>query len=247
VAQERDAGPRMTLSEHLEELRARLVRCLLATAVGFGIAFWKVDLVMEFLRRPLEGVRASMIQTKAYDGFMGAMMVAFFAGLLLASPLILHQVWAFVGAGLYRHERRMVKFYALPGFALFLGGAFLAYAFVMPLALRFLIGYASDELGIESMLNLPDYVRLIAWAMVVFGLMFQMPVIMVFLMRTGVVEPATFRRWRKAAIVAAFFFGMVLTPPDVMSQIILAGSLILLYEVAVLIGARVARPRRKDP
>jgi sec-independent protein translocase protein TatC len=82
--------------------------------------------------------------------------------------------------------------------------------------------------------------------MVVFGLMFQMPVVMVFLMRVGVVEPATFRRWRKAAIVGAFFFGMILTPPDVMSQIVLASCLVLLYEVAILIGSRVARPRKGD-
>lgn len=239
----------MTLSEHLEELRTRLVRCLLATLVGFVLAFWQMDLVMGFLRRPLEGVLAaypgvvSMVQTKAYDGFLGAMKIAFFAGVVLASPVVLHQLWAFVGAGLYRHERRVVKYYALPGFLLFVAGAFLAYAFVMPLALRFLIGYAKDELGIQSLLNISDYVTLIAFAMFVFGLMFQVPIVMVFLMRIGAVEPVTFRRWRKAAIVAAFFFGMILTPPDVVSQIVLASCMILLYEGALLVGSRIAKPR----
>lgn len=240
----------MTLSEHLEELRLRLVWALLATGLGTLLAFWQIDLVMGFLRRPLDPIiekyDVELIQFKAYGGFFGAMLLAFFTGLVLASPVVLHQIWAFVGAGLYRHERRAVKFYALPGFALFLAGAALAYFFVMPWALDFLIGYARDELGVVSKLNFTDYVSLIAWAMFIFGMVFQLPVVMVFLMRIGVVEPDTFRRWRRGAIVAAFALGMILTPPDVITQIALASCMILLYEGAIFAGTRLARKREQE-
>lgn len=248
----------MTLSEHLEELRTRLVRALIAVGLGTLLAFWQIDVVMDVLWRPLrpiiEKYDVELIQFKAYGGFFGAMMISFFTGLVLTSPVVLHQVWSFVGAGLYRHERRAVKFYAVPGFFLFLAGAALAYFFVMPWALDFLIGYAQERLGVVSKLNFTDYVSLIAWSMFIFGMVFQLPVVMVFLMRVGVVEPATFRRWRRAAIVAAFALGMILTPPDVVTQIALASCMILLYEGAILVGSTVARkreaeeePERKEP
>lgn len=245
-----EAGPRMTLSEHLEELRARLVRALLAAAVGTILAFWQIDLVMAFLRRPLDPIiekyDVEIIQFKAYGGFFGAMMLSFFTGLVLASPVVLHQIWSFVGAGLYRHERRAVKFYAAPGFVLFLAGAALAYFFVMPWALDFLIGYAQEKLGVVSKLNFTDYVSLVAWSMFIFGMVFQLPVIMVFLMRIGVVEPDTFRRWRRGAIVTAFGLGMILTPPDVVTQIALASCIVLLYEGAILVGSTLARKREEQ-
>lgn len=243
----------MTIGEHLDELRRRLVRCLLAVGVMGGLAFWKMDWMVEFLRHPLLPVleqypgRVEMIQDTVYSGFAGAMKLAFLAGCVLASPVILWQMWAFVGAGLYGHERRVVKFYAIPGFLLFLAGAYLAYGFVLPLAFDFLVGYAVDELDIGSLLRWSEHVGLVALLMFVFGLMFQLPVVMVFLMRLGVVEPDTFRRGRRMAIVGAFFLGMILTPPDVVSQCALAGCLWVLYEGAILVGSRVAAPRTVPP
>ncbi|MGH7163188.1 MAG: twin-arginine translocase subunit TatC, partial [Planctomycetota bacterium] len=232
--------------EHLEELRKRLVYCLLATALGFGVALWFLQPIMDFLKLPLEGLASvQIVQTRAYDAFMASMKVAFFSGLLLAGPVVLQQTWAFVGAGLYRHERRAVKYYAVPGFLLFVAGAALAHGYVMPYALEFLVGWAERQAGAQSLLNVNDYVSLVAFAMFVFGAMFQLPLVMVFLMRVGVVEPATFRRYRRHAIVADLVAAMVLTPPDVLSQLILAGCLIVLYEGAILVGARVARPRRE--
>jgi sec-independent protein translocase protein TatC len=245
-------GKRMTISEHLEELRSRLVRSLLAIGVGFVVAFWRIEDVVRFLRAPLDAVIARfegdvmLIQGKVYGGFLGSMKVALFAGAVLAAPVVLYQLWAFVGAGLYRHERRAVKFYATPGFVLFFLGAYLAYAYVMPFALEFLISWSREKLGLQSLLEFSDYVSLIAFAMFVFGLIFQLPVVMVFLMRVGVVEPAFFRKYRRHAILANFILAMVLTPPDVVSQIALALCMTLLYEGAIVVGSLLARGRTQE-
>jgi len=243
----------MTVSEHIDELRTRLIRMLIGVAVAGGFCFWRMDWMVAFLRHPLEAVMERypesivMTQKTVYDGFAGAMKLAFLAGCVLGSPVILWQAWAFVGAGLYGHERRAIKFYAIPGFVLFLLGAWLAYSFVLPIAFDFLVGYANDELSLSTYLQWNEHVGLVAMIMFVFGLMFQLPVVMVFLMRVGVVEPATFRRYRRHAIVLAFFVGMILTPPDVVSQTALASCLIFLYEGAILVGARVAKPRTENP
>jgi len=241
----------MTLSEHLEELRSRLLRCTLATVAGFVVSFIFWEQVKSFLSAPLDAVAAKysevrLVQTQVGESFFVAMKVSVFAGLLVAGPYILHQLWAFVGAGLYRHERRSVRYYALPGFALFFAGAALAYFFVLPWALDFLVGFAIEQTGVENLISLGPYFSLVAWSMFIFGFVFQLPLVMVFLMRLGVTDPAFFRRYRRYAIVLAFFIGMILTPPDVITQCALAGSLILLYEGAIFLGARLARPRDQE-
>jgi sec-independent protein translocase protein TatC len=250
VANEGDTNfTRMTISEHLEELRTRLIRSLLAIAVVFGFAFWQIDWVVTFMKAPLEALdpeflkSVETVQSKVYGGFFGAMKLAFFAGCVGAAPVLLFQIWMFVAAGLYSHERRMVKYYAIPGFLLFLGGAFVAYAFVMPYAFRFLIGFAHDQLEIKSLLEFGEYNSLVAFSMFVFGLLFQLPIVMVFLMRIGLVEPPTFRRFRKHAILASFTLAMVLTPPDPISQVALALCMVMLYEIAIVIGSTIARKR----
>lgn len=238
----------MTLSEHLDELRTRLLRCVVATCVGAGIAFWQADRVFSFLRAPLDQAiekhrNTRLIQTALAEGFMASMVISIFAGIALAGPYILHQIWGFVAAGLYSHERRSVKYYALPGFLLFFAGAALAYVYVLPWAFEFLVGFAADTTGLESFISIGPYVSLVAWMMFIFGVVFQLPLVMVFLMRLGVVEPGTFRRHRRWAIVLAFVVGALLTPPDVISQTALSVTLLLLYEGAIFVGARLARKR----
>lgn len=238
----------MTLAEHLDELRTRLLRCVLATGAAAAVAFWRAEDVVSFLQAPLELARKAhpgtrLVQTHVAEGFMATMAVSLFAGLALAGPYILQQIWGFVAAGLYPKERRSVKYYALPGFVLFFSGASLAYFWVMPWALDFLIGYAADTTGLESFIGLGPYLSLVAWMMFVFGVVFQLPLVMIFLMRLGVVEPSFFRRYRRHALVIAFVVGGLLTPPDVISQLALSGTLIALYEGAIVIGARVARRR----
>jgi len=243
-------GHRMTIGEHLDELRKRLLVSIVAVLGASILAFWRVAEVVAFMRRPLDLALAdlppgsvTLIQTQVFGGFVAAVKVAFFTGAVLASPVVLMQMWAFISAGLYRHERRAVKFYAIPGFLLFLAGAALSYFYVMPYAISFLLEFSAEQMGIGSMLDVSPYISLVAFAMFMFGLVFQLPVVMVFLMRIGVVEPATFARYRRHAIVASFAVAMVLTPPDVGTQLALAICMSVLYEAAILVGRMIAGPR----
>ncbi len=237
----------MTLAEHLDELRTRILRCVIVTVAAAALAFWRAKEVIAFLSAPLETARRNhpvkFVQTTVGEGFVTTMMVSLFAGLAVAGPFIVHQIWGFVAAGLYLRERRSVKYYALPGFALFLCGAAMAYLYVLPWALDFLIGFGAETMDLESLLRPGPLLSLVASMMLVFGLVFQLPLIMVFLMRLGVVEPAFFRRHRRWAILLAFIVGALLTPPDVLSQCVLSVTLIALYEGAILVGGRLARRR----
>jgi sec-independent protein translocase protein TatC len=243
----------MTIGEHLDELRKRLLVSIVAVLGASILAFWRISDVVAFMRRPLdlaledlpEG-SVTLIQTQIFGGFVAAMKVAFFTGAVLASPVVLTQMWAFIGAGLYRHERRAVKFYAIPGFLLFLAGASLSYFYVMPYAIDFLLGFSQQQMGIGSMLDVSPYISLVAFAMFMFGLLFQLPVVMVFLMRVGVVEPSTFAHYRRHAIVSSFALAMVLTPPDIFTQLALAISMSVLYEAAIWLGRVIAQPRAGD-
>lgn len=247
-------GQRMTIAEHLEELRKRLLVSIVAVLGASILAFWRISEVVTFMRRPLDLAveklpenSVTLVQTQVFGGFVAAMKVAFFTGIVLASPVVLHQMWGFISAGLYRHERRAVKFYAFPGFLLFLAGAALSYLYVMPYAIDFLLGFSQEQMRIGSMLDVSPFISLVAFAMFMFGLLFQLPVVMVFLMRVGVVEPATFARFRRHAIVASFAVAMVLTPPDIFTQLALALSMSVLYEAAIWVGRVLARPREEEP
>lgn len=242
----------MTIGEHLEELRWRLLKALLGVMGGCILAFWQRERVVAFLRRPVDAALAhhegmgELVQTTPFGSFLADLKVVFFAGLVFSGPYSLQQVWGFIAAGLYRHERKTIRYYALPGFLLFLLGAALAWGYVMPFALDFLIGWAADS-KVRSQLNISEYVNLIAASMFVFGLVFQLPLVMVFTMRIGLVPPDFFRKYRRHAIVVDFVIAMLLTPPDVVSQCALALCLILLYEAAILVGSRVAKPRTEAP
>ncbi len=242
----------MTISQHLVELRSRLVVSLFAILAGALLAFWRVEDVYAFLEVPLRGAieahpgKVTLVQTKVFGAFLASMKIAFFSGCVLASPVLLYQLWSFIGTGLYKHERAAVKWYAIPGFLLFQAGAAMAYFFVLPFATSFLVNWSAD-LGVSSVLDLSPYVSFVALAMFVFGLMFQLPMVMIFLMRLGVVNPATFRKYRRHATVANVALAMFLTPPDVVSQIVLAVCMSLLYEAGIVVGARVSRPREERP
>jgi len=243
----------MTIGEHLEELRKRVLISTFAILAASVLAFVFIDDVMIFIRRPLDVIvgefpdgKVELVQFKVFSGFVGAMKIAVFVGAIVAAPITLYQMWSFISAGLYRHERRAVKYYAIPGFGLFLAGAALAYLFVMPYALRFLIGFAIEDLGLRSPLDFNAYVSLIAFSMFVFGMLFQLPIVMIFLMRIGAVEPATFAHYRRHAIVGSFALAMLLTPPDPFTQIALASAMSILYEIAILLGRTIAQPRQPD-
>ena len=229
------------LLDHLIELRQRLLRSIVALAIAFGVAFYFASDIFRFLAQPYvdavgPGAESRLIYTKLYEAFFTQVKVALFAAFLFAFPIIANQIWAFVAPGLYRHEKRAFLPFLLATPVLFTIGAALAYYFVMPTAFRFFLGYqqTNGSLSVDALPAIGDYLSLVMNFIFAFGVSFLLPVLLMLLERAGIVTRAQLKAGRRYAIVAAFVIAAVLTPPDVVSQLMLAIPLIILYELALL-------------
>ena len=221
----------MTLVEHLDELRGRILVSLAAVLVVSCLAFWKIRLIMSFLMiRPVD----HLVFFSPTEAFVEYFKLALFVGLTLASPVVLYQLWAFVSAGLKPGER-MAFLIAMPfSVTLFLGGAAFAFFAVIPWSLRFLIDFAGSN--VLAMISISKYLSFVVMMMVMFGVIFELPVAIVLLSKLGLVTPQFLSRNRKYAIVIIFIAAGVLTPtPDAFTQILMAVPLLLLYEISLII------------
>ncbi|MFC3713062.1 twin-arginine translocase subunit TatC [Sphingoaurantiacus capsulatus] len=229
------------LLDHLIELRQRLLRSIIALAVAFGIAFYFSSDIFRFLAQPYieasgPGGEKQLIYTKLYEAFFTEIKVALFAAFFFAFPVIANQVWAFVAPGLYKHEKRAFLPFILATPVLFTLGAALAYYVVMPTAFRFFLGYqqSDGEVSVSALPAIADYLSLVMNFIFAFGVSFLLPVLMMLLERAGIVTRQQLTAGRRYAIVAAFVVAAVLTPPDVISQLMLAIPLVILYELALI-------------
>jgi sec-independent protein translocase protein TatC len=235
----------MPLSEHLGELRGRLVKSLVAVAVGFTIAYNWADLLFAFITRPLRALgyeRATFIGTGVAEAFFTKLKVSVIAGIFLVSPVILYQIWRFVAPGLYAHERRhAVGFVTFGTLCFFLGAAF-CYEVIFTVGYGFFLEeYRS--MGIDPALRISEYVAFSSRLLLAFGCTFELPVLAFFLARVGVVTPEQLIAWWRYAIVGVFIVAAVLTPPDVASQLLMAGPLLALYVISIGV-ARIAQRGR---
>lgn len=239
---------RAPLLDHLLELRRRLLIAVAAIAVCFGICLYFARPIFAFLVQPLLAAgQSKIINTQIFGGFLVEIKIAFFAGMMIAFPIIANQIWQFVAPGLYRNEKRAMLPFILATPALFTAGASLAYFVAIPLALKFLLGFQGDLDGVQQQ-ALPDvnsYLSFIMQFLFGFGLSFLLPVLLMLLERAGIVTRKQLIGARRYAIVGAFAIAAVLTPPDVGSQLLLAIPLVLLYELA-LIGIWFTEKRRKN-
>jgi sec-independent protein translocase protein TatC len=231
------------LLDHLIELRTRLLRCVVAFAVCFALAFSQADKVFGFLVQPLvhaygAGVMGKLIYTKLYEAFFVEIKVAAFAGFCLAFPIIANQLWAFVAPGLYKREKRAFLPFLIATPVLFTAGAALAYYGVMPVAFRFFLGFQSagsvNGITQEALPAMGEYLDLVMNMILGFGVAFLLPVLLMLLERAGLITRTQLKGARRYAIVAAFAVAAVLTPPDVWSQFALAVPLMLLYEISII-------------
>lgn len=233
---------------HLVELRDRLVKSLVVVLVLFAACFYFSGEIMKFLSLPLYQVLPAgsrPIFTDQAGAFFTLTKVAFLSAVLLALPWILYQAWAFVAPGLYDHERR----FALPlivssVFFLLVGIAF-AYTFVLPAAYRFFITM-SERTGAETLQDLQKYWDFTLAIFFGFGLTFEVPVVQMLLLKSGLVSVEQMKSARRYVIVGAFVVAAVLTPPDVISQFMLAVPLCLLYELGIVFG-RFVKTRSSTP
>jgi sec-independent protein translocase protein TatC len=176
----------------------------------------------------------SLIFTTVAEAFFTYMKVAFIAGLILASPFVLYQIWAFVAPGLYQKEKRYVVPFVLGGSFFFALGILFGYFVAIPIGFKFLLGYATDF--IKPMPSMKEYFSFTIKFLLVFGLVFEFPVVLVLLARIGVIDAKMMARRRKYAILLIFIFAAVMTPPDLISQVLMALPLMGLYELSILLA-----------
>jgi sec-independent protein translocase protein TatC len=227
----------MTLMDHLGELRDRLIRCVIAALVGFVVCFAFRKELFYIQMKPLLDVlppESHLIYTSLPEAFFTYIKVALVAGLFLVSPYIFYQIWRFISPGLYKQERKYIIPISFLSALCFVGGALFGYFIVFPFTFEFFMGYA-DEL-IKPMPSLREYFSFSLKLLLAFGLIFELPMFIFFLARLGLVTAATLREVRGYAIVMFFVAAAILTPPDVITQLLMAGPLIILYEISIFVA-----------
>ncbi len=229
------------LLDHLIELRGRLVRCVVALALAFGVCLYFANPILGFLVQPLTDAfppgQGHLIFTKLYEVFFVQLKVALFAGFLVSFPIIANQLWAFVAPGLYAKEKKAFLPFLIATPVLFSAGAALAYYVVMPTAFRWFISFEGKAGGleIEALPAADEYLSLVMQFILAFGVSFLLPVLLLLLNRAGIVTRQQLAGARRYIIVLVVAVAAILTPPDPGSQIILAIPLILLFEGALVI------------
>lgn len=244
---------KMSLIEHLTELRKRLLFAAIGFVVMFLICFYFANPFFNFLVAPLAEVwegdpNRRLIFTAMHEKFFTNIKVAFFAAAFISFPLFATQVWMFVAPGLYRNEKgAFLPFLIATPFLFFGGGAFVYY-FVMPVAWEFFTGFEQlaagpGALAIELEPKVNEYLSLVMRLIFAFGLSFELPVVISLLARVGMVTPEGLKKKRRYAIVAAFIAAAILTPPDPLSQLALAIPIIILYEVSIYCATLIWRSK----
>ncbi|MBC2776978.1 twin-arginine translocase subunit TatC [Parasphingopyxis marina] len=240
------------LLDHLIELRNRLLWCMIGFAAAFGLCFYFATEIFEFLVRPLQEAFADgegrLIYTQLYEAFFVEIKVAMFGAFVIAFPLIAMQIWAFVAPGLYKNEKRAFLPFLIATPILFTAGAALAYYVVMPTAFRFFLAYQGDVAGLdqEALPAIGDYLSLVMRFILIFGIAFLLPVLLLLLNRAGLVDRQQLVKARRYIIVLVFIIAAVFTPPDPITQLMLAVPLCLLFEITLLIIWFTDRKRRKS-
>lgn len=230
------AGEQQPLQNHIVEFRKRLIRIVIAAAAGFAIAYAFSENIFHMMEVPLMnslGTDGSLIFTGLTEMFFVYIKVGFFFGLVIAAPYIFYQIWALASPAISQQNRAFIIFSVIFSCILFIGGVLFGFFFVFPLIFKFLLGYANEH--IAALPSVKEYLSLSFKLLIAFGIVFEVPVLVFFLSRLGVVSVDGFRRNRKFAILFAFIIAAILTP-DVVSQFMMAIPIILLYELGIFVA-----------
>jgi len=241
----RAVDDKMPFLEHLGELRTRIMRSLFWLLGGLVIAFPFSERIVDWLARPVTKLGYKLVFTAPAEAFWVQMKVAMIVGLFISSPGILYQVWAFIAPGLHPHEKKYAAPFVIVGSLMFIAGGAFSLFVVTPYAIAFLLSYARETL--QPMITLENHVGFLLKFTLAFGLVFELPLALTLLARMGIGTPRALAKNRKYAILGAFVAAAILTPtPDAFNQTLMAGPLILLYEVGI-VCARVFGRRRAAP
>ena len=231
---------------HLEELRKRLIACAIAVGIGFVISYFFSERLFRLLIMPLrEAMPESdqLIFTNLPEMFLTYLKVAFIAGILAAAPIIFYELWMFVAPGLYQKEKRYAIPFVVSSTILFVGGSLFGYFVVFPFGFKFFLGFANEY--VKALPSVKQYFSFSMKLLFAFGIVFELPVVVFFLAKMGLVTPDLLKRNRKYAILLTFVIAALLTPPDVITQCMMAGPILILYEIGILV-ARLAQVKRQD-
>jgi len=227
---------KLPLTSHLEELRKRLITCLIAAAAGFCACYSFSEQIFLLLSNPLikampEG--SSFIFTGVTEAFFTYMKLAFFAGIFVASPVIIYQVWAFVAPGLYDKERRSILPFVFLAVVFFIGGTAFAYFVVFSQAFKFFLTYNTQY--VKIMPSIGEYLSFSCLFLLGFGAVFELPVFIICLARLGIIKHHQLRKYRKIVYVGIFIAAAILTPtPDAVNQLLMAVPMMVLYELSII-------------
>jgi sec-independent protein translocase protein TatC len=226
----------MTLGDHLEELRARLILAILGIVICTVISLWFSRYLIIFLQKPYTNLMGdkALQALSLTEGFVSYVKIALIAGLVVSSPWVFYQIWMFVAAGLYEHEKRYVHIAVPFSAALFIGGALFFLFLVAPISIGWLVK-VNDWLGLNTNITFKNYINFVTSLMLVFGAAFQTPTAIFFLNRSGLVSLSALKGARKYVILAIVIIAAIATPPDVVSQITLAIPMYMLYELGIIL------------
>jgi len=241
-----DDQDKIPFTAHLEELRKRLIVCFTAVGIGFVLSYGFKEKLFQILTRPLISVMQTgdkLIFTGLPEAFFTYLKVALLSGMILATPVIFYQFWMFVAPGLYEKEKQhMIPIVFLSTF-FFVGGSFFGYFIVFPYGFKFFLGFASEI--IQPLPSMREYLSFASKLLLAFGLVFELPLIITFLARLGMVSVSFLKKNRKYALLLFFAGAAILTPPDVVTQVMMALPLIVLYEISI-IGARIFGKKKSE-
>lgn len=238
---EEDTQHQLTFGEHLDELRARMIISLIALFVAFLVCFAYSEPLMSFVLEPMVdaldelGYTPTVVFTKAQEKFIAYLKLSAVAALFVGSPVCLWQAWAFVSAGLYPHERRYVLTFAPSSLLSFVTGVLFFYFLMMPWGLQFLLAFGGDP-SIQPMIQVSEHISFFLMLSLIMGMVFELPLVMLFLTKVHIVTWQQFAEKRRFAILFGFILAAILTPPDVFTQVMLALPFCFLYEIGILVS-----------
>jgi sec-independent protein translocase protein TatC len=230
---------KLPFTGHLEELRKRLILCFIAVGIGFVLCYGFKEMLFEILTHPLISVMKpgdGLIFTNLPEAFFTYLKVSLLAGIMLASPVIIYQFWIFVGPGLYEKERHVLMPIIFLSTLFFVGGSLFGYFVVFPFGFKFFLGFATET--IRPLPSMKEYLSFSSKLLLAFGLSFELPLVLTFLAKLGIVSVDFLKKNRKYAILIFFAGAAILTPPDVVTQVLLALPLMILYELSIF-GAKI--------
>lgn len=231
----------LTLVGHLGELRKRLIIVFIAIILGAGVSYKYIDIIIEYMVKPAKELK--FIYLSPPELFVAYIKIAVIFGIIISSPIILMQIWLFIKPGLKEKERKYLLFALYMGIIFFLIGAIFAYFTIIPITIEFFTQISVEQ--IAPLFSFDSYLSFISSLLLSFGLVFELPLLIILLTQLNLITAKVLKKYRKIVILLIFVLAAILTPPDVISQILLALPMLFLYELSIWISAWIGRRKNK--